>query len=80
MVKMKNVGAKGEKYDTIKPGNFVIAGKVRQGAEKICCWPTRLICIDINFMKKTSLTWNTFWHLCCLIIIFALVNIFLSIF
>jgi len=39
-------------YGTIKPGNFVIAGKDRQGVKKICSSPPWLICIDIDFMKK----------------------------
>jgi len=64
---------------TINPGNFVIAGKVRQGVYKFCSWPARLIWININFMKKISQTWNNFRHLFWLIIFFTLLNIFKSI-
>jgi hypothetical protein len=61
---------------TIKTGNFVIAGKDRQGVDKICSGPSWLICIDIDFMKKIRLTCYSFLNLFCLIIFFILLKFF----
>ena len=63
-------------WTTTKPGNFVIAGKDRQGVVKICSGPPWLICIDINFMKKIRLSCYSFLHLFCLIIFFTLLKKF----